>query len=189
MKIILGSSSQGRQEILKEMGYDFEVMAPDIDEKAIRHEDAKELVLRLGNAKADALIPKIKDSALLITSDQVVAWKDQIREKPENDEEAREFLRTYHEAPAETICSIVVTNTATGKRVSGVDIARVYFKEIPEDVIDKFIGRKDIFWRAGGFSIKDPLLQPYIEKIEGTINSIMGLPKELTERLLKEAQE
>ena len=39
MKIILGSNSKSRRKVLTDMGYDFEVVAPNIDEKAIRHPD------------------------------------------------------------------------------------------------------------------------------------------------------
>ena len=93
MKIILGSQSEGRQEVLAEMGYEFEVMPSHIDEKAIRHDNPKELVLALANAKADALLPRIAEPALLITADQVVAWKDEIREKPRDEKEERYFLK------------------------------------------------------------------------------------------------
>lgn len=51
VRIILGSASRTRQAILKEMGYTFEVQTADIDEKAIRRKDARELVMALANAK------------------------------------------------------------------------------------------------------------------------------------------
>jgi len=189
MKIILGSQSESRRELLREMGYEFEVMPSNIDEKAIRHDNPKELVLALANAKTDALIPKISEPVLLITADQVVVWKDEIREKPENEKEAKRFLQTYHEVPAEIVNATVVTNTGTGKRVFGIDSSTVQFAKIQEKVIDELIKKGRIFSRAGGFEIRDSLLEPYVEKVEGTIDSIMGLPKTLTERLIKEAQE
>ena len=189
MKIILGSQSEGRKQMMEEMGYEFEVMAADIDEKAIRRENPRELVLALANAKADALMPRITEAALLITADQVVAWKDEIREKPRDEAQAKEYLRTYHEAPAECVNGIVVTNTATGKRVTAVDVSKVFFRQIPGKAIEEFVKREYIYQRAGGFTIQDPLLEPYIEKIEGTIDSVIGLPKELTKQMIKEAAE
>ena len=175
--------------MMEEMGYEFEVMASNIDEKAIRHKNPRELVLALANAKADALLLRITEPAILITADQVVAWKDEIREKPESEEEAREFLRTYHEAPAECVNGIAVTNTATGKRVTAVDVSKVFFRRIPEDVIDKVMEEFDVFSHAGGFSITSLLLNPYIEHIEGTIDSVIGLPKELTKQMIKKVTE
>lgn len=186
MKIILGSKSESRQEILKEMGYDFEVMPSNIDEKAIRHDNPKELVLTLANAKADALLSKISEPALLITADQVVVWRNEIREKPESEEEARRFFETYHEVPAEIVNAIVVTNTATKKRAFGVDSTMIHFKEIPEEVIGQLVKKERIYSLAGGFEVRDPLLQPYLERVEGSYDRVAGLSKELTERLLKE---
>jgi len=189
MKIILGSQSEGRKQMMEEMGYEFEVMAADIDEKAIRHTRPRELVLALANAKADALLPRIKEPALLITADQVVAWKDEIREKPGDETQAKGYLRTYHEAPAECVNGIAVTNTATGKRVSRVNVSKVFFRRIPEDVIDNVMEEFDVFSHAGGFSITSRLLNPYVEHIEGTIDSVIGLPKELTKQMIKEVAE
>lgn len=188
MKIILGSQSKGRRGVLERMGYKFEIMSSDIDEKSIRHDNPKQLTISLANAKADALIPKITEPAILITFDQVVMWNDEIREKPEDEEEAREFLRGYSSHQAKTVTAVVVTNTATGERREGVDVAKIFFSGIPESIIDKLIDGGDIFSCAGGFSIENPILKNYIEKIEGSTDSVIGLPKELTERLIKEVR-
>jgi septum formation protein len=185
MHIILGSQSQGRRELLSAMGYAFAVMPAHIDERAIRSEDPGTLTLALAHAKADALLPQIHEPALLITSDQVVIWQGKIREKPAHTEEARAFLRGYAEGPAETVTAVVVTNTATGVRRQGVDRATVWFHRIPEGVIEQVIAQGDIFAHAGGFSITDPLLEAYIEHVDGTVESVIGLPTALTRRLIR----
>ncbi len=149
MHIILGSQSHGRRELLSAMGYAFAVMPANIDERAIRSEDPGALTLALAHAKADALLPHIHRPALLITADQVVVWQGTIREKPQNAEEARVFLRGYAEGPAETVTAVVVTHTAT-----------VWFHRIPEAVIDQVIACGEVFAHAGGLSITDPLLSP-----------------------------
>jgi septum formation protein len=56
MKIILGSSSPWRKEVLKSMGFDFKVLSPDIDEKAIRDVDPTQLTLQIARAKTEALL-------------------------------------------------------------------------------------------------------------------------------------
>lgn len=188
MKIILGSRSRSRKHILSEMGYKFEVMTADIDEKSIRHKDPEKLVLALANAKADYLVAKIKGSAILITSDQVVLFNGKILEKPENKDQARKFLTGYEKFPAKTITAVTVTNTATRKRLNGIDTATVWFHKIPKHTIDRMIEKGDVFSLAGGFSIEDPLLKKYIARIEGTSDSIMGLPKALTEKLIQEIE-
>lgn len=185
-KIILGSQSKARREILKQMGYEFEIMPSDIDEKQIRLENPTELTLALARAKAAALLPKIKEAAILITSDQVVVWNRTIREKPENEAQAREYLGRAAEHPSETVTAMVVINTATGKQAEGVDVAKVYFSDIPEEIISRLIEEGNIFNQAGGFSIDDPLVKDFVRRIEGEHESIEGLPKKLTERLMEE---
>jgi len=56
------------------MGYEFEVMPSNIDEEEIRLENPQELTLALSYVKTNALLSKIKEPAILITSDQVVCW-------------------------------------------------------------------------------------------------------------------
>jgi MAF protein len=188
MHLILGSQSHGRRELLAAMGYAFAVMPAHIDERAIRSDDPGALTLALAHAKADALLPQIREPALLITADQVVVWQGAIREKPAHAAEARAFLRGYAESPAETVTAVVVTHTATGLRQQGIDRATVWFRPIPEAVIDQVVARGEVFAHAGGFSITDPLLEAYVERMDGTAESVIGLPTALTHRLIDAAR-
>ena len=185
MKLILGSASEPRQQILREMGYDFVVMKPQIDEKLIREEDPEKLVLKLALAKAQALIPLIKDDAILITSDIVMTSHGKILEKPVSPEEAREFIKGYSGSSADAFASAVVTNTKTGACESGVDRAVVYFNEIPSAVIDKLAQKDYAMYCSGAIRIEDPVWKKYIKKIEGDIKTFMGLPPKLTKELIE----
>ncbi|XP_022940510.1 maf-like protein DDB_G0281937 [Cucurbita moschata] len=194
-KIILGSSSEARRKVLSEMGYEFTIMSADIDEKAIRKEKPEELVVALAEAKAEAILGRLsiddfkKDAepTLLITSDQVVIYEGVVREKPGSKEEARQFIKDYSGGHAATLGSVLVTNLKTGFRKGEWDRVEIYFHEIPDEVIDKLIEEGDVLYVAGGLLIENPLILPYVKEVVGTTDSVMGLPKALTEKLLKEA--
>lgn len=171
---------------MEEMGLEFEVMVAGIDEKAIRHKDPKELVKALAEAKAEALIPRIQEPAILITSDQVIVCEGEIREKPEDAEEARRFLESYAEHPAETVVAVVATNIANGKSASAVDVAKVFFSPFSREEIDAIIEDGEVFHIAGGFDIDGDGWAGHILKLEGTRDSVIGLPKELTKKLIAE---
>lgn len=188
MKIILGSQSKNRKKILEEMGINFEIMSPNIDEKAIRLENPKELVLALARAKAEALKSRINEPALLITSDQVIVCQGQIREKPENEKEAREFLKSYSIFPAETVTSVLVTNLATGEQIEAVDVVKIYLKPFSDGEINEIIKEGRTFELAGGFTVDGEIWERHIDKIEGTIDSVMGLPKDITQKLIDEVK-
>lgn len=104
--------------------------------------------------------------------------------KPENEAQAREYLGGYANYPAKTITAVVITNTKTGKRVEGTDIAEVFFHPIPEEAINQSIEKGDIFNQSGAFSIDDEILGKFVKEIKGEPESVIGLPKKLTEKLL-----
>ncbi|KAL1820814.1 uncharacterized protein LOC108219414 isoform X1 [Daucus carota subsp. sativus] len=222
-KIILGSSSVARRKILADMGYEFTVMSADIDEKGIRMENPEELVMALAEAKASAVVSKLRtidnqakddkqtlviasdteeaitpelaigdhkknaEPTLLLTCDQVVVYEGIIREKPSNKEEARQFIKGYSGARAATVSSVLVTNLSTGFKKGDWDRVEIYFHDIPDHIIDNLIEEGTVLYVAGGLIIEHPLVLPYIKNVVGTTDSVMGLPKALTERLIREA--
>jgi len=185
MKIILGSASAGRKKIMQKMGYKFDVMPSDIDEKAIRHDDPEKLTLLLARAKADALLSHITEPSILITSDQVGMCDGTLLEKPRDENEAREFLTKYAKHSAKTITAVVATNTENGKRAEGVDIAEVFFLPIPKNVIEQYIKEGDALSQSGGFSTDHPMLEKYVARIDGEPESVIGLPVVLTKKLIR----
>ncbi|BFG17800.1 hypothetical protein CerSpe_040720 [Prunus speciosa] len=195
-KIILGSASAARRKILAEMGYEFTVMTADIDEKCIRKEKPEELVLVLAQAKADAIISKLQtinnqdkdaEPTIVIAADTVVVYEGVIREKPSSKEEARQFLKDYSGGHAATVGSVHVTNLKTGFSKGEWDRVEIYFHEISDEIIEKLIEEGTVLKVAGGLIIEHPLILPFVKEVVGTTDSVMGLPKNLTRRLLKEA--
>lgn len=174
--------------MLERAGYLFEVMAADIDEKAIRSDDFEELPLLLARAKAEVLLKKIEEPAILITSDQVVVYNGELREKPSDEFMAREYLASYGDSSVRTNTAVVVVNTETGKRAEGLDVANVSLKSIPNNIIEELIHEGKVLHAAGGIIIEHPSMKPFIEILEGSTDSVTGLPLELTEKLIEEVQ-
>ncbi|KAI6688841.1 hypothetical protein NL676_025669 [Syzygium grande] len=129
---------------------------------------------------------KDADPTLLITSDQVVVYGDAVREKPSSKEEAREFLKGYSGGHAATVGSVSVTNLKTGSRKGEWDRVEIFFHEIPDDIIEKMVEEGIVLNVAGGLIIEHPLILPFVKQVVGTTDSVMGLPKALTEKLIKE---
>lgn len=186
MKLILGSSSPFRQLILKKRGFAFEVIEPSIDEKSIRLNDPSQLVTAIASAKMDAILHKLSEPAFVITSDQVVASDGLILEKPTSPEEAREHLIRHRSIPPETVTAVCVANSVTGQRAGGVDVAKVYFSSIPDELIEQLIKDGRVLISCGSFITSDPIIDPYIHHIEGTLDSLEGLPVNLVQSLLKQ---
>ncbi|KAK2988715.1 hypothetical protein RJ640_020980 [Escallonia rubra] len=130
---------------------------------------------------------KAADSGLLITCDQVVIYEGMIREKPSSKEEARLFIKGYSGGHAATVSSVLVTNLNSGFRKGEWDKVEIYFNDIPDQIIENLIEEGMVLNVAGGLIIEHPLILPYVKEVVGTTDSVMGLPKALTDRLIKEA--
>ncbi|KAF6136289.1 hypothetical protein GIB67_042774 [Kingdonia uniflora] len=173
-KIILGSSSKARREILSEMGYEFTIVSADIDEKSIRKDKPEDLVMALAEAKAEAIIPRLQTSeneekdtepTLLITADQVVVYEGIVREKPSDKKEARQFIEGYSGGKASTVGSVLLTNLKTGTRKGEWDKVEVHFHKIPDDVINKLLEEGLILNVAGGLILEHPLVLPFVKEV------------------------
>ncbi len=185
MKLILASQSKRRQQVLKDAGYDFGVIVSNVDETAIRDDDPVQLVQKLAQAKAEAVAKLVSEPALVIGADTVVMFQGKLREKPVNDDEAREFLESYRHQMVSAVHGVAVMNTANGKIETGTEQTDTYFNDISDEVITELIESKIVFEWAGGYYPADPLMVPCIEKIVGSVSSQSGLPLVVLERLMK----
>ena len=196
LPLVLGSSSPSRRKIMEALHWPFEVMIPDIDEKAIRCDDHMQLPLIIAKAKADAIWERLLASAaanpsdnpqkpfILITSDQIVYFNGEVREKPTSAREAEFFLSSYSGRAVSTISALVATHWPSGRQAHEVDVATVFWKDISPEVIQRVIGRGDIYASAGGFRIEDEDLNPLILDIEGGVDSVLGLPVDPLVRII-----
>ncbi|KAH9616742.1 hypothetical protein KSS87_004910 [Heliosperma pusillum] len=145
---------------------------------------------------ADAIISKLQiadkqvndhEPTLLLSADTVVVYEGMVREKPSSKEEARQFMKDYSGKKASTLSSVLVTNLRTGFRKGEWDKVEILFHVIPEEVIDNLIEEGDVLHVAGGLIIEHPLILPLVKEVVGTTDSVMGLPKAVTKRLIEES--
>lgn len=186
MKLILGSQSPTRKRLLARMGYEFDTISADIDEMAIRHENPELLTLALARAKSEALLPKLKEPVILITSDTVADCNGMILEKAVDEEEVRRWFAMYEHHPVRGVTAMVAVNTATGKRAEGVVVASVQFRRVPEVVISGLVEEGAIFGYSGAFTMDHPALQEYIAWVDGEPEILQGMPVALTRDILRQ---
>ncbi|KAI3651065.1 hypothetical protein MP228_004546 [Amoeboaphelidium protococcarum] len=192
--IVLGSASVGRKHILSEIigSNNFQILKADIDEDAIgdRSRDApSDLVVKIALKKAEAIIKRYPDAlkgCILITSDEVVEYKGQIREKPKSEEECRYFLNSLSNNCVTCHTSLIVTDVDSGKQVVKCDQATQHFNKIDDEAIGALIAKGDVMYCAGGFTVEDDLLKPYLGALEGELETIIGLPKTMLIKVLQD---
>jgi septum formation protein len=183
--VILASASPRRKQLLAEAGYQFTVVRPDIDESAFPAKDieACEYAERLALAKAKYVAEKHPDF-LVIGADTVVDFQGQIIGKPVDDKEAEQITKKLFSRPHKVITGIAIVRLSDGIELSESDTTTIYPKRLTSEQIVEHI--KSESWRdkAGAYAIKENG-DEFVERIEGSLTNVMGLPMELLGRLLE----
>ncbi|HTE48726.1 MAG TPA: Maf family protein [Candidatus Paceibacterota bacterium] len=185
IKLILGSASPFRKKLLEEAGFVFDVKTADIDEKQIRHEDFKKLVLRLALAKLKAILAKNKfnKNTIVITSDWVASYNGELREKPTSKEEVIAWLKEYPKGKTIAYCSIVVHHVGLKKTLKAVDTSSIIWRKIPDRVI-YLLADEPSTYKAAAFN--DRSFFHYVKSLEGSIDTVIGVPVRILEDFLQE---
>jgi len=193
---ILASASPRRKDLLAEAGYKFTVVRPDIDESVfpVKGVKACEYAKRLAMAKAKNVAEKYPD-CLVIGADTVVDFDGQIIGKPVDAKEAEQITRKLFSGPHKVITGIAIIRLRDGIELSESDTTTIYPKKLTTEQITEHI--KSETWRnkAGAYAIKEngdesrpskTGRDEFMERIEGSLTNVMGLPMELLESILAE---
>ncbi|MGB2807649.1 MAG: nucleoside triphosphate pyrophosphatase [Sedimentisphaerales bacterium] len=182
--IILASSSPRRKQLLAEAGYNFTPVHPDIDEPAFVGEGISpcEYAERLALAKAKSVAEKFPDS-LVIGADTVADFGGEIIGKPADAKEAEEITRRLFSRAHKVITAVAIVRISDGTEIIESDSTTVYPKKLTDNQIAEHI--KGGSWRgkAGAYAIQEGG-DEFVERIEGSLTNVMGLPMELLQSVL-----
>lgn len=185
VSVILASASPRRKQLLAEAGFKFTAVPPEIDESAFIFEGASacEYAKQLALAKARDVAGKFPD-CLVIGADTVVDFQGETVGKAADAKEAERITRKLFSAPHKVITGVAIVRMADGTEIVESQTTTVYPKELTDEQIAEHV--KSESWRdkAGAYAIKEDD-DEFIEKIEGSLTNVMGLPMELLQRLLK----
>lgn len=181
----MASASPRRRQLLAQAGYKFTVVVPDIDELAFPSECVSpcEYAKRLALAKAKNVAAKFPES-LVIGADTVVDYEGKIIGKPSDAKEAEQITKKLFSKPHKVITAVAIVRLSSDTEVVESDTTTVHPRKMNAEQIAEHI--KGGSWRdkAGAYAIKETG-DEFIEKIEGSLTNVMGLPMELLQRLLK----
>ena len=199
--IYLASQSPRRQELLKQIGVKYEMLAPEPDEdtESIEashpNEKARDYVARVTLAKSVIALNRHIERALpwapILCADTTVSLPGhsggEILGKPFDAVDADRILKLLSGKTHQVLTAIALRISPDSEPVSVVQISEVAFTQLSEDQITKYIASGEAFGKAGAYGIQG-LASAFIESITGSYSGIMGLPLAETSQLLNLAQ-
>ena len=182
-KLILASKSPRRQELLRILGWDFEIKVKEVEEVYPSHLKKEKVALYLSELKAKAFQDELSENTVVITADTIVCIDDLILGKPNDIEDAKRMLRLLSGRKHEVITAVSLQSQT--KQKSFYVLSDVYFKPLTEEEINYYLETWKPFDKAGSYGVQDWMGLVGMEKINGSYYNVMGLPvKELYEALL-----
>ncbi|SEO92144.1 nucleoside triphosphate pyrophosphatase [Mucilaginibacter sp. OK283] len=174
-KIILASKSPRRQELLRLMDMEFEVVLKDVDESYPEGLTPPEVAVYIARKKAEAFDQTVRDEVVL-TADTIVCVDGLILGKPETPAHAVEMLQMLSGKVHQVITGVCLLY----KHQYNVffDVSEVFFRKLTLDEISSYVTRYNPLDKAGSYGIQERIGLIGIEKLSGSYTNVVGLPTE-----------
>lgn len=153
LRLVLGSTSAYRRQLLERLGLPFTVAAPNVDEAPLPGESPIDLVHRLARSKAEAVASRHRAS-LIIGSDQLAVSGREVLGKPGSGERAVAQLKSLSGQRVTFHTAVHLVNSDTGANEGHIDVTTVHFRQLTDDEIQRYVARDKPYDCAGGFKVE-----------------------------------
>ena len=172
-KIILGSNSPRRKQLLQDAGINFEIRAFPTNENYPTKLKGSEITEYLVKKKSKEF-KGVKDDEIIITADTIVWAQNEHLGKPNNITEAKKFLEKISNMKHEVITSVCFTEKEKQTIIS--ESTFVLFKKLSISEINYYLNNFDFLDKAGAYGIQDWIGNIGVKRIEGSYTNVVGLP-------------
>lgn len=171
--LVLASASPRRREILRALGFEFEVLPTALDEEELRWDDPTRSARILAELKAVGAQQR-RPRKTIIAADTVVVKDGTELGKPADPREAAEMLATLSGGMHKVVTGVALI-APPNIRIVEVEQTAVYFRELTDWEIQKYIETEEPFDKAGAYAIQGHA-SVFVERIEGCYFNVVGLP-------------
>tara|TARA_B100000989_G_scaffold65457_1_gene45491 strand:- start:3962 stop:4552 length:591 start_codon:yes stop_codon:yes gene_type:complete len=173
--IILGSNSPRRREILKKLGFNFNVIVSNYDENInFKKYSAEQAVKIIAEKKSFDVQQKVSAKDLIITADTTVLVNDKVLNKPQNKKEAKEMIIELSNNTHKVLTGVCLRSS--NKKVCFSSTTKVIFFKINDSEIDYYLDNFAYEDKAGSYAVQDWLGILKVKKIDGCFFNVVGMP-------------
>ena len=186
MKFILASASERRRELLSRIITEFEVRISDFDEESVEiSEDIEKYVKTLAEGKARSVALNCSEDSIIIGADTIVVIDNKVLGKPKDKNDAFKMLKALSNNVHRVYSGVTVINNTKKVVKTECQYTEVYFSELSDEDIWKYIDTGECLDKAGAYGIQG-FGVIFVEKIYGCYYNVVGLPLNLLNKMIKE---
>ena len=182
-RIVLGSASPRRAELLRAAGIEFDVVHADVDESVHRGESPDAYVRRVADAKARAVADRERQR-LVLAADTTVVVDGEMLGKPVNDTDAKRMLCLLSGRTHDVLTAVAVIRAGMGEPLVEVERTEVEFAPLTEFEMDWYVATGEPRDKAGAYAIQG-YASRFVTRIDGSYSNVVGLPVALVYGMLK----
>ncbi|MBE35133.1 MAG: septum formation protein Maf [Opitutaceae bacterium] len=183
--LILASASPRRKELLGQLGIAFQTITADVVEHEDPTTDPREMVSHNAALKADRIAERHPE-AFVLGVDTTVFIDGITLNKPADGQEARAMLRQLSGRTHTVFTGLALRQKSSNLRIDEGVASQVTFKTLSEEIIETYLSKVHTLDKAGGYAIQEEG-ELIIERQEGPLSNIIGLPLDETKQILTRA--
>lgn len=186
-KLLLASQSPRRKELLEKAGFRFLTCSVNLSESLEKNLTLEEALLDLARRKIQAVVDapnllKAQDN-LILGADTVVVLDDQILGKPQDFDQAVQFLRALSGRAHRVMTAVAFFDQPTKVWDGAVGTSWVHFRPLTEGEIQEYVQTREPMDKAGAYGIQGEASR-FVERLEGDLDNVIGLPMRVVQQLL-----
>ena len=185
LKFILASASERRKDLLSRIVSNFEVKISNFDEEKVEvSTNIENYVKTLAEGKAKDVALNCDNDSIIIGADTIVVIGDNILGKPKDKNHAFQMLKLLSNNVHRVYSGVAVINNQKNIMKSECLYTEVYFSELSDEEIWRYIDTGECLDKAGAYGIQG-YGGVFVEKINGCYYNVVGLPLNLLNKMIK----
>ncbi len=182
--LILASSSPRRKQLLETLNIPFIVVISSFEEVMNITQDPHKLAKELALGKAKDVARKHKN-AIVLAADTFIVLDNKYLGKPRDENDNVAMLQKLSGKMHQVITGFAIIDAETGKTITQSITSSIVMKSLTDEQITQYVQDKKPFDKSGGYAIQE-IGDTFVDKIDGDISNIIGLPMPQVKEALKE---
>jgi len=180
-ELILASGSPRRVRLLHEAGINFKQIIPGINESDNGFSNPYDMAMGLARMKAEAIRAHLGNKSIALGCDTIVVIGSTVLGKPHSAEEALDMLSRLS-GQKHTVCSAITLLSKDGRNITDYELTDVFFNRIDYTRLQEYVKTGEPLDKAGAYGIQGAggFL---VDRIEGNMDNVIGLPMNLLDKL------